>query len=56
MADFIRPKQRTFEDDISLVAKSIRKPRVETLSVKSEQVDIMSEPLDVVAINPEPLD
>ena len=56
MADFIRPKRRTFEEEIGVVAKSIIKPRGETLSVKSEPVNIKSEPLDVVAIKTDPLD
>ena len=56
MSDFIRPKQRTFEKEIGVIAKSLSQQRVEMLSVKSEPVDIKSEPLDVVAIKTEPLD
>ena len=50
MTDFIRPKRRTFGDEMGVIAKSTAKLRVETLSIKSEPVDIKSEPLDVVAI------
>ena len=56
MADFIRPKRRKFEEYIGVVAMWISKQRVETLSVKSELVDIKSEPHDVVSIKTEPLD
>ena len=60
MADFIRPKQSTFEEEIGVVPKSTPKQRVKTLSGIFEPVDIVidikSEPKDVVAINTEPLD
>ena len=56
MSDFIRPKRKTFEEKINVIAKSISKPQVESLSVKAELVDIKSEPLDVDAIKTEPLD
>ena len=44
---------------MGVIAKSTAKPRFETLSIKSEPVDVVdikSKPLDIVAIKTEPLD
>ena len=59
MSDFIWPMRRTFEEEMNVIAKSTAKPWVETLSVKSEPIDVVdikSKPLGIVAIKTELLD
>ena len=41
MTNFIRQKRQTFEEEMGVIFNSTADPRFETLSVKSELVDIV---------------
>ena len=59
MTYFIWHKRQSIEEEICVIANLTAKPRLETLLVKSEPVDVVdikSEKLDVVAIKTEPFD